>query len=365
MAYRKSKGKARSFKKIEPAVQTMLFSVNVPAGDGANLATSVYLDVNQCASLLNRRFYRQGTNVAIAGLKIGASPTISGNPIKTSVACSKLPATWVMSNAWEKSFRTWQRMNNEALEENESIRPRFLDFKVFMDAGHHTVGAAANLLPLSSTGDVATAGEWKYSKITIPDNNPGGISDPGGCNDFDLIATGPNYPGVSPVTGLDAVSLIEGYAASRGLPPVTDPNVPVDADDVGPDTSTPANWLGSVFTEGTEQTEDVLDRMTGENNLAPYPFEGATLGGVVFSDTQYPGGANQLIGLEAHDFDFITSTSIGGMSRIKGGMFPCGLIKLDFINMNRVIGQDISITMTLDMVPGHHRGYLCEPMTDM
>ena len=180
-----------------------------------------------------------------------------------------------------------------------------------------------------------------------------------------MIATGPNYPGVSPVTGLDAVSLIEGYAASRGLPPVTDPNVPVDADDVGPDTSTPANWLGSVFTEGTEQTEDVLDRMTGENNLAPYPFEGATLGGVVFSDTQYPGGANQLIGLEAHDFDFITSTSIGGMSRIKGGMFPCGLIKLDFINMNRVIGQDISITMTLDMVPGHHRGYLCEPMTDM
>eukprot|EP01045_Picozoa_sp_COSAG04_P026462 COSAG04_NODE_3676_length_2613_cov_7.238663_6_plen_353_part_00 len=351
---------SRRSKKVEPAPQTLLFPISVPPTPGSTTAT-YYIDVSQCASLVNRRFYRQGINWPIAGFKF-----VTGSATGL-IAVSKLPSTWVFSNAWEKSFRTWQRMNDEALEESESIKPRFLDFKVFADAGHHAVGAAGNLLPSNllgvGVGADAAAGEWKYSKITIPDNNPGGISDPGSCTDYDFVATGANYPGVSGVTGLDAVSLIEGYAASRGLPPVTDPNVPTDADDVGPDTSTPQNWMSSVFTEGTEQTEDVLDRMTGENNLAPYPFEGATVGAVTFSDTMYPGGQNQMPGLQVHDIETVTSTTVGGITRIKGGLFPCGLIRIDVQNASPT--DSINLNLLIDLVPGHHRGYLCEPMTEM
>ena len=144
----------------------------------------------------------------------------------------------------------------------------------------------------------------------------------GNATDFEFVAVGANYPGASPITTLDAVSLIEGYAASRGLPNVLDPNAPDDAEDVGP-TGTPENWIGALKNEGTEQDKDILDRMVGlaaENNIAPYPFENDG----VNIDTQYPNGANQGTGLQVHDTEFITPTTVGGTSRLKGGMYPCG-----------------------------------------
>ena len=151
--------------------------------------------------------------------------------------------------------------------------------------------------------------------------------------------------------------MIEGYAASRGLPNIEDPNTPDDAADaVG---SVPENWMSALFNDGTTQTENVLVDMTTENNIAPYPFEndGVNL------DTMYPGGTNQLSGLQVHDFEFITGTTVGGTTRMKGGMFPCGLVRVMAQNDDQV--STMSVIMQVDLVPGSHRGYLCEPMTEM
>jgi hypothetical protein len=349
MAYKKGKGKMARFRKIEPAVQTLTFEFSVPAGGAV---TDYTLDLSQCASLVNRRFYRQGINWAVSGFKMLTSSQLG------SIAIKKLPNTWVMSNAWEKGFRNWQQMNDEALEDNESVKPRFLDFKIYADSAHHAAGYAGNLLPgvLNPTFGAATAGEWESSKVAIPTSGA-----TGNATDFELVAVGANYPGASPITTLDAVSLIEGYAASRGLPNVLDPNAPSDADDVGP-TGTPENWIGALKNEGTDQDKDILDRMVGnaaENNIAPYPFENDG----VNPDTMYPGGANQLTGLQTHDFEFISGTTVGGTTRMKGGMFPCGLVRL--VAQNNDPASTMSIIMQVDLVPGSHRGYLCEPMTDM
>jgi len=324
---------SRKMKKIEPAVETMFFTL-VPNGDQ-------YIDLSQCASLMNRRFYRQGINWAVAGIKVltGTSGTIT---------VSKLPNTWIMSNSWEKGFRNWQRMNNEALSESVSVRPRFLDFKIFADATHHAAGYSGNLLPVSSDLSPAIAGEWEPSKYVIPLGN----ADPGDTEEFEVIATGASFPGNAPGSGFNAVSLIEGYAASRGLPNVLDPNVPDDASDSqGVD---PENWLQALFNEGTDQSEIVLSDMITENNIAPYPFENDG----VNVDTMYPGGANQLTGLQLHDVDSVSATTVGGITRIKGGMFPCGLIKINY-------SGDGAYGLQIDLVPGNHRGYLCEPMTEM
>jgi len=331
---------SRKGNKIQPAVQTMTFYVTVPSG-----ASTHFLDVNQVTSLLNRRFYRQGLNNAIAGFKILSNPGFTG-----AAVISKLPNTWVMSNAWEKSFRTWTKMNSEALAETESVRPKFLDFKVYADADHHQSGFAANLLPVSFAGTYAP-GEWISSKAVVPF----GPASPGNTAEFEFIATGGNFPGASAATGLNAVSLIEGYAASRGLPYQPDPNTPADADDA--DGSTPENWMAAIFNEGTDQTSEVIEDMIFDNNVAPYPFEGDG----VNIDTQYPGGANQGQGLQLHDLEFITGTTIGGTTRLKGGNFPCGLVRFDFTNDT---DADI-LTLQIDLVPGNHRGYLCEPMTEM
>jgi len=344
---RKYSNKKRRMNKIEPAVQTLTFAVPSSA-----IGTSSYIDLSQVASLVNRRFYRQGINWAVAGFKfIGTAPGV--------IQISKLPNTWVMSNAWEKSFRVWQRMNNEALEENESVRPRFLDFKIYADNGHHVAGTTANLLPMAGfnapmPGAQFQAGEWEMSKIVVPS-----AVNAAAATSFsrELIAVGPSYQGVG-ASGFDSVSLIEGYAASRGLPNIADPNTP---DDMVDSTGLAAeNWMTAVFSEGTDSTDIILDDMAGENDIAPYPFEnGANPAGGVFGDTMYPNGANQVPYLQTHDYEFVTGTTIGGTTRLKGGNFPCGLIRID-------VTADISaIQLQIDLVPGNHRGYLCEPMTEM
>jgi hypothetical protein len=316
--------------------------------DGGGAVTSSYIDLSQVASLLNRRFYRQGINWAVAGFKFLTASTFAGQ-----VSVNKLPNTWVMSNSWEKGFRHWQRMNNDALAESESVRPKFLDFKIYADANHHSLGYGANLLPVA-VGDhiVASAtepGEWEPSKFQIPDTTTAS-----GVQDREVIAVGANYPGVGP-SGLNAVSLIEGYAASRALPEINDPNTPTDALRV--DGSTPQNWIAATFSDGTQQTDAVLTDMVTENNQAPYPYEDDT----IHIDTMYPGGANQTTGLQIHSIETITATTIGGVTRVKGGNFPCGLISVDTINT----GDSAGVVIQIDLVPGNHRGYLCEPMTEM
>lgn len=336
----------KSRNKIEPAELTML----IPTGSVNPGASGEFtIDLSQCASLINRRFYRQGLNWAVAGFKFITSPGVTGN-----VSISKLPNTWVLANAWEKGMRAWLRMNREALDESPSVRPRFLDFKIYADTAHHTAGFANNLVPYDGSRPLAlpfTVGEWEASKIVQPKTDGTAA-----VQERELLAVGPNYPGVSAGTGFNAVSLIEGYAASRGLPNVLDPNVPTDA--ASADGNIPANWMASMFNQGTEQTETVIEDMISENNIAPYPFENDG----VHTDTMYPGGANQAPGLMLHDFAGVTGTTIGGTTRLKGGNFACGLVRVAFDNTGELAGN---LTILVDLVPGNHRGYLCEPMTEM
>ncbi len=344
-------------KKLQPAPLTMTFGLTVPE-DQTN--TDNYIDLSQCASLINRRFYRQGLNWAVSGFSIGAKTDGSANA-EGFVRIYKVPQTWVASNAWEKGFRAWQKMNNQALDEVESIRPKFLDFKVYMDSGHHQAGSASNLIPLSevpidpldATIGSYKLGEWEYSSYKIPytDNSPGNIAD------REIIWTGGNYPGISPVTGANAISLIEGYAASRGLPDVLDPNAPDDAADA--DGISPENWMSALFNDGTNQDDRVLGDMIDENNLAPYPFENDGTN----TDTQYPGGANNGGGLEIHYIQPITGTTVGGISQSPGGTFYGGLIKVQ--TAGALATGPGSVLLQVHLVPGPHRGYMCQPMQDV
>ena len=322
-------------KKLQPAVKTLAFNMPIFANN--------YIDLSQCASLVNRRFYRQGLNWAVAGFTFFTAGT-------GSIQISKIPDTWVASNAWHKGFAAWQKMNNEALDETDSVRPKFLDFKVFMDELHHTAGVIGNLLPVDASGNVAVAGEWEYSEIVVPF----GPASPGNTANFAIKWTGANYNGaVDPV-----VSLIEGYASSRALPQQYDPNTPNDAADA--DGSTPENWLGALQNEGTDQHSEVLADMITENNQAPYPFEGD--GSSI--DTQYPGGANQLPGLEVHDTLLVTSTTVGGKTTSSGSNFQGGLIRID-TNVNAPISETSGVSCLVHLVAGPHRGYMCQKMQDV
>ena len=144
---RKYSAKKRS-NKIEPAVMTLSFAT---PSTGTGVAQRSYVDLSQVASLVNRRFYRQGINWAVSGFKV-----TSLQP--GTVSCYKLPNTWVTSNAWEKAFRSWNKQQMEDVEESgsESAVARFRDFKVFADVDHVTKFLASgsdlnatNLLPVA------------------------------------------------------------------------------------------------------------------------------------------------------------------------------------------------------------------------
>ncbi len=327
-------------KKIQPAVKTLTFDL-----PSAPEQTNLYIDLSQCASIMNRRFYRQGLNWAVAGF---TWYTVADGAMRIN----KIPDTWIASNAWEKGFRAWQKMNNEALEESESVKPKFLDFKVFMNADHHSSGVANNLLPRigSNIGTPVTPGEWEYSKYHIP-NTAVDSSDPTSNNPRDIIWTGANYQGAG-ASGDFAVSLIEGYAASRGLPDIQDPNTPDDASSVNG--SLAQNWLAALDNDFDQQTGEVLTDMITENNQAPYPFENDG----VHTDTMYPGGANQASGLQEASIAFVTPTTLGGRTSIPGENFQGGLINVELEHIGTSVLQ-------VHLVAGHHRGYLAESMQDV
>jgi hypothetical protein len=324
--------------KIQPAVQTLTFNFT-PDG-----TVTYYLDLSQCASLVNRRFYRQGLNWAVAGMKMS-----TGKGTEGEIIINKLPNTWVMSNAWEKSFRAWQRMIEHATEDSgsESIKGKFLDYKILANKTHFDAkitGGVENLLPTSAyttSWNTADPGQWDYSEVSIP-NTIVGV--PGDTEEYHLVAVGPL------TAGSQYLSLIPGYANSRALPDTVDPNTPAGA-------STSENWLLQMFNDGNLQDTEVIDILENTGNNPPYPFEGDLAGN---ADTQYPGGENQLPSLEVHDKNYITTTTVGGSTYIKGGNFPCGLMELQFFAY-----AGTSVTLQIDLVPGTHRGYLAEPMTDM
>ncbi len=334
----------KSSKKIQPAVQTLSFGFTAQSKD----KEFNYIDLSQCVSLVNRRFYRQGLNWAVSNIKV-----LSGSGVVGQVSIHKLPNTWVMSNAWEKSFRAWTHMIKNATEEQslESIKGKFLDFKIYANEGHHKAGYPSNLLPFSAATattavDLAALGQWQPAEIELPSTT----ATPGQSFAYELIGVGGNTaaPGDS---GLNAKGIIAGYEVSRALPSQQDPNVPDDA------SSTDANWILGLYNDGTNQDGDVVQMLeiTGDN--PPYPFENDKLGN---TDTMYPGGQNNLSTLEIHSFEFITGTTVGGTTRIKGGNFPCGLIEVATL-----LAEGDVIRLEIDLVPGMHRGYLAEPMTDM
>jgi hypothetical protein len=164
-----AKRKYSNSTKIQPAVQKLWFAV--PNWDGVSADdTRHHIDLSQCASLVNRRFYRQGVNWAVANMTLHVVNQYGQQYVKPgqSVSVNKLPNTWVMSNSWEKGFRAWERMNKDALSEAQSVKPKFMDFKIYADDDHETSGVSNNLLPAGFT-----AGEWIPSRVSIPNSNPG------------------------------------------------------------------------------------------------------------------------------------------------------------------------------------------------
>ena len=109
--------------KIQPAPKKIYFVMPGNMTDG-------YIDLSAAASAVNRRFYRQGLNWAVANVKCQSYASS-----EQQVQVLTLQDSWMVSNAWTKAFKAWQKMQYEyALDEQPSIKPKFNDFKIFANS---------------------------------------------------------------------------------------------------------------------------------------------------------------------------------------------------------------------------------------
>lgn len=325
--------KAKRSRKLEPAVTRLSFTAPV---QGTN-----WIDLSFVTSALNRRFYRQGLNWAVGGFRVTVGNNQSGN-----VTFSKIPQTWTAMNSWKKSFALWNNQQQKAIEEAgaESAVARYRDFKVFLDRDMVTASASENfvqtqaqtplpnqlLLPVDNAYNLINTGEWEYSEIEIP-NNAGA---PGVTQGFYLHMLGDSDAATKPSKGM-----IAGYAQSRAYPQSPDP---VEGD-VG------AGWMNLMFDAGGNN-EELIDNATDKNDNLPY------------DQVNYPGTTANFEGCEVIGYAGVNAGSGTGVvqATVAGTNVPCGLIRID-----SAITGGTYYDIIIDLVPGPHRGYLCESMRDV
>jgi hypothetical protein len=329
MAKKRGKYSRSRSGKLQPAVMQLNFVI--PSGVS-------YLDLPLALSIANRRLYRQeNTSYTVAAFEL-----LSGGNLGQLVI-DKLPETWVYDNAYQKTRALWHKMNDQVLDDEPSIKGRYTDFKILMEPAQlgaivqtqsnpagtiltpvQQIGGVNQFTNADFTGAVSPRADWEYSQLTIPNDPVSGTS-----TDYYISAVG-----ASVVTK----SCIEGYARSRSRPQSQDPNVPTNS-----------GWMTELFDVG-EQLEELRDIIENDNDRPPYPVSPEQT-----ANDFYPGGGTEFPGLQTHGFCTFTSSTVSSKNTISGGVFQNGLIR--FTNYS-----DGVYSLLLHMVPGTHRGYLCEAM---
>ncbi len=274
------------------------------AGAGTTpFSDSVYIDVAQCASILNRKLIRQGQMFRIKNMRMYTNDTSPNATVKVGV----IPQSWPTFNAYRKGRALWHKMNAMALDNaSDSLYPKYHDFKVYMDANHYqeetTSGADENLIPCDFNDVEAPTGEWAYSRY----------ADSGGTADNYVAWMLGDHSGTS--GSWTGVGLIEAYSQSRALPQVdatlTDGLMPAAVEE--------SPW-GRLFGDD-DQTSDVINFLEADNDSPPY------------SRADYPGAAGNMANGKVVSFNrlqTINSTMGTGTTSVPAFDAPLGLIRIE------------------------------------
>ena len=248
-------------KSTTPAVRYLRYELTNSASAGTE--TSHFIDLAKDLSAINRRLYRQGRAYHVKRISVVSSNTIAGFtaidqtviPGATAltnnagrITVATVPESWMAQKAWQRGFKTWQKMQATAMAASGSdIRGTWNDFKVYMSLDHRS---GTVLVPKDNGGNNLQFGEWTYSKLISPDGTTS-------SDEMDIHMLGAH----SGSTGaFNSAGLIKSYAESRAT---------VQAD--SPDTSTLNlnDPLMNLFDDGTVHDE-VLQDLRDEGDTAPY-----------------------------------------------------------------------------------------------
>lgn len=304
-----------------------------------------YIDLNQALSAVNRRSYRQATNVAVQNVTFYAQGpgVLPGSPVpKMNAYLMTIPKTWAADNATTMAFEHWKDQRAEILKETPSLKSRWSDFKIFMDQWHVSRGFANNLRPQYFNIDPAAsgmlvnsfgAGEWDASNFVFP--NETGVGPTQECT---MHVVGDNLPAAPFDGSTTSIGLIQAYAQQRALPHSPSP-VAQAGYSSGP-------WSDILLHD--DMSEEVTENLVEENNEPPYQY------------AHYPGGDTNANALELSAFavmqNFGDDNAIS-VSRSSPFICPFGLLK---INTEVIDAVGYTFFVEVDVVPGNSKGILAE-----
>lgn len=307
--------------KIQPAELSYTFIL--PAASG-----TMYIDIAQCASMVNRRLYRQGKNYHVSRV----SAVMGGGGM---ITLSTLPDTWVTSNAYVKAFSLWKAMQNRVLKDNPSISGKWRDFKVFFDTAHSAGGTAASGPTLNNkpvgTDDVAVKdGEWNMSDLVLPQHDV----DPAtgvvlAADEFLVHMIGADIGGPLPAA-LSSGGIVKMYQDTRARQN-QDPLVP----------GAMAESWGTQLTDSGSQDPELADLIDAENDLPPY------------DNDEYPGGGTGNLDVGITQSVLLASASLP-TDKDLGFKCPLGLIKVKW-----QVETYLGVRLIIDLVPGTYKGLHC------
>jgi hypothetical protein len=326
--------------KMQPAELTLKYQL---PGNG----TDVYIDLMRDLSAVNRRGYNAGQVLHITGFSI-KQDSAAANTTGLESTIKALPMTWVAAQAYMKARMAWMDQQNRVRREagQDSIRPAYEDFKVFMDNGQRAWAAAevaAGRLTVGEysqptlTGDSAVAvvqGEWDPSRLVYADQT----SDPETIKQPFLHMVGPDV-------GDADIGLINAYEDSRATVSATQPNVPAAA----------SSNIYALMTIGQDDgaAKEVIENMEDDNDNPPYALN------------NYPGGAvnypNNV------DKCYVQTNPSNPVVQAPGFHCMLGLIRVYSQGKTLATGADTTLTGTLlvHLAPGPKRGVLSMNVGDL
>lgn len=305
---------AKKYSKTSPTITRLSFEFSG--------GSTQFIDIGKALSAVNRKFYRAGVYYYVNSVEIY-------NDATGVVDLHTLPDNWITKNSWNRGFKLFQRMNSMVDDISAVGRPKYHDFKVYMNALHQQTGSASPALHgINAASTNVVSDEWTYSQFVSADDDQDGVAN---ADEFYVHMLG-SHQGSS--NNWTSIGLIKSYGDSRQLPQAQTPVI-------APGNVAEADPLVNIFDfSSEEQMNDIIERLDDDNDQTPYDAD------------FYVGEHDNHM---QHAARIGTEAGVGRVGRSSGFCAPFGLICVD----SQLPAND-AFRVVLNLAVGTYHGVYAE-----